>query len=396
MSSPRTVHVELGDRGYDIVIGSGAIGSDALASTLKQMHTFGARRVFIVVDTGVPRAFVDQLNAVAESCGLKVTTSSVSPTEHIKSIETYQTLLSQIASTGHSRVDPVIGLGGGIVGDLAGFVAATYRRGVPLIQCPTTLLSMVDASVGGKTGFNLTIPNADSSTKLLKNLIGAFWQPKLVVADIATLDSLNERQRRSGISECIKHGCISAGVGHDGLLDWMREHMEQITKYDPSIMTQLVERNTALKASVVALDEHEDPSARAGGRMLLNFGHTFGHAIETIANLSPSQTDPALAPLHHGEAVGLGMIAACRAAQSHADLDPVVGDELVKMLNAVHLPIQVKGLPANTELIERMSHDKKATADSIRVILPTRRGHCTVEDSVSPEAIAAGFDAIRA
>jgi len=392
MSAVDRVHVELGDRGYDILVGAGAINQ--IDSQLKSMHQSGARRAFIVVDTGVPTRFVDQLSTIATSAGLHVAIAQITPTEQIKSIETYQKLLEQIASTGHSRVDPIIALGGGIVGDLAGFAAASYRRGVPVIQCPTTLLSMVDASVGGKTGFNLQIEHDDGSTKLLKNLVGAFWQPKLVIADINVLDSLEVRQRRSGLAECIKHGFISAGVGHESLLDWMIEHLDAIASFDPEAIKELVQRNVSLKASVVALDEREDTS-RAGGRMLLNFGHTFGHAIETIPHLSPDLSDPSQAPLHHGEAIALGMVAACRAAENASGLDSSIGDELCSLLNRVGLPTRVAGLPSNKELIERMSHDKKATGDSIRVIYPIARGCCGVVDDAAAESIGAGFDAIR-
>ncbi|MBL4810640.1 MAG: 3-dehydroquinate synthase [Phycisphaerales bacterium] len=392
MNAASRVHVELGDRGYDILIGSGAISE--IQSQLKSMHQSGARRAFIVIDTGVPARFVDQLTKIANDAGLQVSPASITPTEHIKSIETYQRLLEQIASTGHSRVDPIIALGGGIVGDLAGFVAASYRRGVPVIQCPTTLLSMVDASVGGKTGFNLQIPNDDGSTSLLKNLVGGFWQPSLVIADIDALHSLDARQRRSGLAECIKHGFISTGVGHGHLLDWMIEHLDAIAAFDPPTIQELVQRNVSLKASVVALDEREDTSI-SGGRMLLNFGHTFGHAIETIAHLTPDLTDPSLAPLHHGEAVALGMLAACRAAEHASGLETSTGDELYSLLNRVGLPTRIAGLPSNEELIERMSHDKKSTADSIRVIYPIGRGRCSVVDDAKAESISAGFDAIR-
>jgi len=386
------VRVELGERGYDILIGAGAISE--VQSQLESMHKSGARRAFVVLDTGVPQRFADQLATIASEVGLKVTAATITPTESIKSIATYQDLLGQIAASGHSRVDPVIALGGGIVGDLAGFVAASYRRGVPVIQCPTTLLSMVDASVGGKTGFNLQVSNEDGSTGLLKNLVGAFWQPNMVIADIDVLDSLEDRQRRSGLSECIKHGFISAGVGHSGLLDWMIEHLDAIEAFDPSTIAQLVERNVSLKASVVALDEREDTS-KSGGRMLLNLGHTFGHAIETIGHLSPIASDNSLAPLHHGEAVSLGMVAACRAAEVESGLDQSVGDELCSLLGRVGLPVHVSGLPSNTELIARMAHDKKATGDSIRVVYPTARGRCAIVDAASEPSISAGFDAIR-
>ena len=230
MSGISRVQVELGDRGYGIVIGAGALSE--IESQFKAMHQAGARRAFVVVDTGVPQRFVEQLVSSGSSAGLNVTTAEITPTESIKAIETYHDLLIKIAATGHSRGDPVIALGGGIVGDLAGFVAASYLRGVPVIQCPTTLLSMVDASVGGKTGFNLMVPGDDGSTSLLKNLVGAFWQPSLVIADIDVLDSLDDRQRRSGLAECIKHGFISAGVGHDGLLDWMIQHLDAVSAFD--------------------------------------------------------------------------------------------------------------------------------------------------------------------
>lgn len=358
------------------------------------MHRNGARNAFVVVDSGVPTRFLEAIERTCDAIGLKVNTATITPTESIKTIETYQDLLTQIASTGHSRVDPVIALGGGIVGDLAGFVAASYRRGVPIIQCPTTLLSMVDASVGGKTGFNLQISNADGSPKLLKNLVGAFWQPDLVIADIDVLDSLDARYRRSGLAECIKHGCIATGFNHPDLMDWMIANLDQVIAFEPQVISELVARNVALKASVVAADEREDTS-KQGGRMLLNFGHTFGHAIETIAHLSPSKDDLTLAPLHHGEAIALGMVAACRAAESAHNLSPAVGDELVSLLDRIGLPSRVLGLPSNDELIERMGHDKKATAGSIRVIYPIQRGNCEVFTGADPSHLAAGFDSIR-
>jgi 3-dehydroquinate synthase len=392
VSSVSTVRVELGQRGYDILIGASALNQ--IQPTLATMHQSGARKAFVVVDTGVPTRFVDALIESAQAAGFKVTTASITPTEQIKSIETYQDLLTKIASSGHSRVDPVIALGGGIVGDLAGFAAASYRRGVPVIQCPTTLLSMVDASVGGKTGFNLQTPNQDGSTKLLKNLVGAFWQPDLVIADVDVLHSLEERQRRSGLAECIKHGCIANGFGHAGLLDWMKDHLDQISHFDPDVIAQLVAKNVALKASVVAEDEREDTS-KQGGRMLLNFGHTFGHAIETIEHLSPNPQDQSLAPLHHGEAIALGMVAACRAAESGSSVDSSIGDELVDLLDQVGLPTKVAGLPDNDELIERMGHDKKATAGTVRVIFPIERGKCRVVSDADPAVLASGFDSIR-
>jgi 3-dehydroquinate synthase len=174
----------------------------------------------------------------------------------------------------------------------------------------------------------------------------------------------------------------------------MIHNLDALARFEQSTITELVERNVAIKARVVELDEREDTS-KAGGRMLLNFGHTFGHAIETIAGLSPVVGDPSLAPLHHGEAVALGMVAACRAAESNSALDTSIGNELCDLLSRVGLPTSVQRLPSNDELIERMGHDKKATAGTIRVILPTARGTCAVVTDAKLESLAAGFDAIR-
>lgn len=174
----------------------------------------------------------------------------------------------------------------------------------------------------------------------------------------------------------------------------MIEHLDQITSFDPLTITQLVKKNVELKAAVVALDEREDTS-KQGGRMLLNFGHTFGHAIETIPHLTPDPSDPSLAPLHHGEAIALGMVAACRAAQADQALDPSIGDELVSVLSRVGLPTQIADLTSDSELIERMLHDKKSTAGTLRVIYPNARGECKVVDNASNDAIGSGFSSIR-
>ncbi len=395
--SVRVVEVNLPRRTYEVRVGCGALGGVAL--TARSIAGAQASRVFLVIDTGVPEAFGQQLRDELELQGLSVCVARVTPSEKIKSIETYHRLLVEMASTGHTRVDPVIALGGGVVGDLAGFVAASYQRGVAMIQCPTTLLSMVDASVGGKTGMNLVVEDDLGEPTLLKNLVGAFHQPRLVVADMAVLASLDPRHRRAGLAECVKHGMICAGIGddaHAGLMDWMIEEIEGIQSFDDSTIEELVARNVALKASVVAVDEHESIDAKAEGRMLLNFGHTFGHAIETIEGVSPDADDLSLAPLHHGEAVSLGMVAACHSAESMGLCDGSVGAELVSMLEAIGLPTRVGGLPTSDEILERMRRDKKTAGDSLRVILPVGRGKCEIVDGPEERCIAVGIDAIRA
>lgn len=397
--SLRRVEVDLPGRKYGVLVGSGAL--DGVASATRSIVGERASRVFLVVDTGVPGRFADSLRDGLESRGFAVCESRLTPTEQMKSIETYHRLLVEIAGTGHTRVDPVMALGGGVVGDISGFVGASYQRGVPVIQCPTTLLSMVDASVGGKTGVNLTVGDRSGSdsggSTLLKNLVGAFHQPKLVVADIDVLESLDSRHRRSGLAECVKHGMIGEGLcaAGKGLLDWMIHHLDGICAFDPVVIEELVARNVALKAGVVVGDEHESTDAKSGGRMLLNFGHTFGHAIETIENLSPDGDEPGLAPLHHGEAVGLGMMAACNASEALGRCDGSVSRELSGVLGSIGLPTRVGGLPATGEIIERMMRDKKAAGGSLRVILPVGRGKCEIVDDPDVLSLAVGIDSIR-
>ncbi len=394
------VHVDLPGRAYCVLVGEG--GLDQLPQNTRRICP-KATRAFVVLDTGVPQHFCQAIEHQLNAIGLETTISKVTPSEKIKSFETYQSLLIDIARSGHTRVDPVIAIGGGVVGDLAGFVAASYQRGVPMIQCPTTLLAMVDASVGGKTGFNLTVPadRPGEQSLLLKNLVGAFHQPKLVVADIDVLDSLDARYRRAGLAECIKHGMICKTIGsgsetgHEELMDWMIEHLDGIRSFKKPEIQELVTRNVALKAAVVMRDEHESTTGHAGGRMLLNFGHTFGHAIETINHLSPDANDPSLAPLHHGEAVGLGMLAASACGVAMGRFDTKHLDELVHVLDRIGLPTKVAGLPNSDEVIERMQRDKKTTGGTLRVILPIGRGECEIVQGVDPAMLAAGIDFIR-
>ncbi|PCI07873.1 3-dehydroquinate synthase [bacterium] len=391
-----TIDVNLPGRAYQVQIGTGTLSSVAQAA--RAIGGTKASRVFVVVDTGVPTHFSVSLQKELESQGFAVCIAHITPSEKIKSIETYHRLLLDIAATGHTRVDPVIALGGGVVGDLAGFVAASYQRGVPVIQCPTTLLAMVDASVGGKTGFNLVVPNASDEPTIYKNLVGAFHQPSRVIADMNVLGSLDARYRRAGLAECVKHGmiCSTIGNGHEGLMDWMIAHLDGIQSFDSPIMEELVARNVALKATVIMGDEHESTDAKAGGRMLLNFGHTFGHAIETLAGLSPDVNNPDLAPLHHGEAVALGMVAACHSSVAAGRCDASIVQELENILQTIGLPTRVADLPQTGEILERMMRDKKTAGGSLRVILPIGRGECTIVDSPKTSAIEAGIDSIRA
>jgi 3-dehydroquinate synthase len=350
----------------------------------------------VIADDGLPVPTVDEAVASLKATGFSVTVSKLTANEANKSLASVERLLYAIADTKHERTDPVIALGGGVVGDIAGFAAAIYRRGVPVIQCPTTLLAMVDAAVGGKTGVNLPLRGL-----LAKNLIGAFWQPSLVVADVRTLESLPERHLRAGLAECVKHGLISSGLGasspgHDpDLFRWTSDAAIKVRMGDSQLRQELVARNVRVKASVVAGDEREEAPSAAGGRVLLNLGHTFGHAIETIEHLTPDGK-PESAPLQHGEAVAYGLVAAAETAR-FLRLISEHDAQLVRVaIERLGLESRLVGLPSNEALVARMMHDKKVSGGKLRLVLPDSLGSARVVDDPPLEAVHAGLDAIRA
>jgi 3-dehydroquinate synthetase len=313
----------------------------------------------------------------------------LTPTEAAKSADSLAHLWSTLADAALDRDDAVVALGGGIVTDVAGFAAATYRRGIPVIQCPTTLLSMVDASVGGKTGINLP-----SSRGILKNMAGSFHQPAAVVADVATLTTLPAREFRAGIAEVIKHALIEASItGSASLLP----HLQSLGSISPSDshLPNLIEANVRIKATVVAQDERETAADEVGGRALLNLGHTFAHAIEPLPNLSPTGL-AADAPLKHGEAVALGLIAAAATASHLGLIHPSYQQHITNLIASTGLPTAITTLPDADSLIARMALDKKVRSGTLRLILPTGPARAAVRSDVPREAIAAGWNAIRA
>lgn len=392
--SVRAVRVDLGGRSYTVHIGPGALMR--VPAEARQAGGDRARRAFVVADRGVPAAFVDEMTDSLRAEGLEPTVFGLTPTERGKSVGTLHEVLGAMAASGHSRSDPVVAFGGGIVGDLAGFAAASYQRGVPVVQCPTTLLSMVDASVGGKTGVNLEVAAADGGARLLKNMVGAFHQPSAVLADTRVLASLPDRHRRAGLAECVKHAMIATGIHGQDLMTETAGALPGVLAGDPEATDRLIERSVALKGEVVRRDERESLDESAGVRMLLNLGHTFGHAIETIGHLTPDPSRPELAPLHHGEAVGLGLVCAARCAEHLGLCARAVGDEAVAMLERIGLPTRVRDLPDDAEILARMGADKKAAGGVLRLVLPTGRGRCEVVRSPLVESVRAGLAAIRA
>ncbi|MEM1185080.1 MAG: 3-dehydroquinate synthase family protein [Planctomycetota bacterium] len=392
MSNSRVIDVSIGPsprRAYDVRIGPG-IASEILSNTPSLVGD-APSRAMLVFDSGVPRADRDRIADAIASGGLEVFIELIEPSERVKSLATLGRLLNRIAEARLERADPVIAVGGGIVGDIAGYAAASYRRGVPIIQCPTTLLAMVDASVGGKTGVNLNI-DTPTGPRLVKNMAGAFWQPSIVLADVALLDSLEHRVLRCGLAECVKHGALG-GFADAELGAWTRGALPRLLSRDHAALTELVARNVAVKASIVASDERE--TAATGGRALLNLGHTFGHAIEPMGHLSPTGSAEN-APLQHGEAVALGVVAAAYASASMGLVDETLAGRLRDDIAAAGLPTSVDGLPDAPTLLDAMRDDKKVRAGHLRLVLPDGPGSCRVVDAPDEAHVIAGWNVIRA
>ncbi|MFA9477262.1 3-dehydroquinate synthase [Phycisphaerales bacterium AB-hyl4] len=358
-----TVNVTLPHHRYEVRIEPGSLVRLGLLVREASPHD----RAALVVDEQIASSHGRVAARSLSAADYDTQVANMPTGEKHKTLGTVRGLYEVLLNARLERKSPVVALGGGITGDTAGFVAATYLRGVPLVQCPTTLLAMVDASVGGKVGVN--VPQG-------KNLIGAFHQPTLVVIDPDTLRTLPERELRCGLAECVKHAVIR----DEALFDWLEDRRDDILKLDSDTMTTLVERNVAIKAAVVMEDEKE-----AGVRAHLNFGHTFAHAIEAGTEYGT---------YHHGEAVSLGMVAATRLAVDRGLCRAGVLDRLVTLLEAVGLPTSAEDLPAAEKLLDLMRSDKKVADGRIRLVLPTRLGEVVIVNDAPDEAIAAAWGAL--
>lgn len=408
---PKVITVTTPSRRYDVTIGRGLFS--ALGTTVRNAVGPAAKRAAIIADKNVPSELLSLADVSLSRAGFFVARVSVEATEEKKSLRALEGLSSFLASMKLERTEPVVAIGGGIVGDLAGFAAAIHRRGCPVIQCPTTLLAMVDASVGGKTGVNLSIP---SGVALLKNALGAFHQPHAVVADLATLDSLPPREFNAGLAECVKHALLGGAFGEPKLLEWMESATSEprpsgrgplqpsaTSTWPASSLAELIARNVAIKAQVVATDEREEAPSESGGRALLNLGHTFAHAIETLPDLSFSLGDASSkdhaestthGPLLHGEAVALGLIAASHLGVALNHCDATLPARLTTLLRALHLPTHVHGLPASDAILARMAHDKKSSGGSLRLIVPTNSHTAIVVTNPPRDAMLSAIEAM--
>jgi 3-dehydroquinate synthase len=355
MSTMITVNVELGERAYPIHIGAGLISQTELFAP----HIAGAS-VAIVTNTTVEPLYGDLLRRALAPLGKKVTTVVLPDGEAYKNWETLNLIFDALLTERADRKVTLIALGGGVVGDMTGFAAASYMRGVPFIQVPTTLLAQVDSSVGGKTGIN---------HPLGKNMIGAFYQPQAVIADIATLQTLPERELAAGIAEVIKTGAIADAE----FFDWIETNIAALNDCNADALAHAVKRSCEIKASVVAADERE-----GGLRAILNFGHTFGHAIE--AGLGYGEW-------LHGEAVGCGMVMAADLSVRLNQLDEASRARLVRLIHVAKLPVKAPALGAD-RYIDLMRVDKKAEAGEIKFILLERFGKTRITGA-SDEAVRA-------
>ncbi|HXR65236.1 MAG TPA: 3-dehydroquinate synthase [Ktedonobacteraceae bacterium] len=317
------------------------------------------RRVFIVTDSSVGALYAAAVHALLEQAGLEPFIFTVPAGEGSKSFACFQQIIGWLVEQHAERSEPLVALGGGVVGDLTGFVAASYRRGVPLVQVPTTLLAQIDSSIGGKTGIN---------HPLGKNLIGAFYQPELIFADPAVLLTLPERAYREGWAEIVKTGVIL----DTELFALLEERLPDLERRDADLLTQVVARCIRIKMDVVQGDERD-----GGLRNILNYGHTFGHALETITEYGTWL---------HGEAVSIGMEVAGRIAVSRG---LITEDDLVrqrKLLQAIGLPVECPGIDGEAILVA-MQNDKKVQAGRTRWILPTRIGQAQMYSDVPLEIV---------
>ncbi len=356
MTDTHHVPVALGDRSYGIAIGEGLLqqAGEAIAPLLKRPLTA------IVTDENVARAHLETLQASLGRKGIAATAIVMPPGEATKSYRHLETLCDRILAAGIERRDPIIAFGGGVIGDLAGFAAAIVRRGIDFIQIPTTLLSQVDSSVGGKTGINS--PHG-------KNLIGAFHQPIAVITDTSLLDTLPKRELAAGYAEVAKYGLL----GDKGFFEWLEGSGPLIMRGDAQARIHAIKRSCEAKARIVAEDETE-----TGVRALLNLGHTFGHALEAATGYSQR--------LLHGEGVAIGMVQAFRFSARLGFCAPQLAERVARHLQAAGLPVHASEIPGSLpppeKLVGIMRQDKKAEAGKLTFILVKDIGEAFIARNV--------------
>lgn len=357
----KKVPVRLSDRSYPIFVGAKLEGLGRQLAGLKL-----SRSALIVTNPGVGKLYLSKVSGGMKKAGFKVSSCLIPDGEEFKTLSSVNKIYSAMLKAGLDRRSPVVALGGGVVGDVAGFAAATYMRGIPVIQVPTTLLAMVDSSVGGKTGVDL---------KEGKNLIGAFHQPRLVWIDVSTLKTLPDEHIANGMAEVIKYGVIrDAGLFRQLENIFSRGNEIRNTKYEI-----LISRCCAIKAAVVSADEREEK----GLREILNFGHTFGHAVEALNGFKG---------ILHGQAVAIGMNFAASLTVKLGMIKPEVKTRIKNLIiNAGLGACAIKRFTAE-QVIAAMMRDKKTRDGKLRFVLPVRIGKVVVKSGITPELIKGILD----
>ncbi|MBF0266233.1 MAG: 3-dehydroquinate synthase [Gammaproteobacteria bacterium] len=331
----KVLNVELGERSYPIYIGSNLLQNKDLIQ--KSVH---GKQVVIVTNETIAPLYLDQAKQLFSD--YQIITVVLADGEQYKTLDGLSPILNKMLENHIDRRVTLIALGGGVIGDMTGFAAAIYRRGVNFIQIPTTLLSQVDSSVGGKTGVN---------HPLGKNMIGAFYQPQCVIADTLTLNTLDDRQLSSGISEVIKYALINDSK----FLEWLEENMDKLLNRDPEALSYIIEKSCQSKATIVANDERE-----AGQRALLNLGHTFGHAIETLSGYGNCL---------HGEAIAIGMMMAADLSLRHGWLDEKAIQRMENLFIKACLPTKININITIDEFLNVMKGDKKVLDGELNLVL---------------------------
>jgi 3-dehydroquinate synthase len=362
MDSGAVVHVELPSSPYDIIVRPGSLAKigQILGGLVR------ARKAAVVTDSHVDPILLPALQKSLESSGFEVITAVIPAGEAHKTLAHVSPIYDRLLSSKIERSTPLLALGGGVVGDMAGFVAATILRGVPFVQVPTTLLAMVDASIGGKTG-------VDHATG--KNLIGAFHQPIAVLADPQALRTLSPGEFRNGLAECIKHDLIRDEKGFARL----ETEMDSILKLEMTDLTELIAHNATIKAAVVVADPLEK-----GERAHLNLGHTFGHAIESVSAFAYS----------HGESVALGMTAATFVSRKLGTIDQSARQRIIAIIQKAGLPTSGLTLPID-DVIQTMRSDKKVKDGKLRLVLLDGIGKATVRDDVPDDLVRQAIESLR-
>lgn len=351
------VLVDLGSRSYTIHIGYSLF--ERLGEKVKSLFP-DSKVVMIITNPTVRSLYGRYVQKQLEAAGILPLVAEVPDGEEYKSLSSTERLYDLAYSKDLDRKSPILALGGGVIGDLAGFVAATYLRGVPLIQVPTTLLAQVDSSVGGKVAVNH--PQG-------KNIIGAFYQPAAVIADLSSLKTLNEREIRAGLAEVIKYGVIADSE----FFTWLEDNLENALKLEPTVMEKVVSMSCQTKAAVVQEDETDQ-----GRRAILNYGHTVGHAVESLSGYGTYR---------HGEAVAIGMVAAAKIAERMGLIGKAERSRIESVLVRAGLPVDVPACLNTNKIIRSMYRDKKVVESRLTFVLPVRIGRAEVFRDIGEDTV---------